>query len=75
MTAMPQFLCRALKKHGSLEQCREIVLDAFVGVFAEDARIPARFFSENWIPAPLLPDNGGGGFAHPWVPKVIPNSG
>lgn len=56
----------------SWEQCREIVLDAFAGFSPEMAAIAARFFSENWIHAPLLQGKRGGAFAHPCVPDVHP---
>jgi len=54
------------------DQCREIVLHAFAGFSPEMAAIAARFFTENWIHAPLLPGKRGGAFAHPCVPDAHP---
>ncbi len=56
----------------SWEQCRGIVLDAFAGFSPKMAAIAERFFSENWIHAPILLGKRGGAFAHPCVPDVHP---
>ena len=54
------------------DQCREIVLAAFAGFSPEMAAIAARFFSENWIHAPVLQGKRGGAFAHPCIPEAHP---
>ncbi len=54
------------------EQCREIVLHAFAGFSPEMAAIAERFFTENWIHAPVLQGKRGGAFAHPCVPECHP---
>ncbi len=56
----------------SWEQCREIVLTAFVGFSPEFGDIAHRFFHEKWIHAPILQGKRGGAFAHPCVPDVHP---
>jgi oligoendopeptidase F len=54
------------------EQCRRIVLDAFAGFSPQMAEIAERFFTENWIHAPILQGKRGGAFAHPCVPEANP---
>jgi oligoendopeptidase F len=53
-------------------RCREMVLAAFAEFSPEMAEIAARFFTEQWIHAPLLEGKRGGAFAHPCVPAVHP---
>ena len=54
------------------DQCRKIVLDSFAEFAPEMAEIAERFFSENWIHAPVQPGKRGGAFAHPCVPENHP---
>lgn len=54
------------------EQCRRIVLDAFAGFSPQMVEIAERFFTENWIHAPILQGKRGGAFAHPCVPEANP---
>jgi len=54
------------------KQCRRIVLDAFAGFSPQMAEIAERFFTENWIHAPILQGKRGGAFAHPCVSEANP---
>jgi len=54
------------------QQAREMVLASFREFSPQMSEIAARFFSEQWIHAPLLDGKRGGAFAHPCVPEVHP---
>ncbi|MEO6757821.1 MAG: M3 family oligoendopeptidase [Saprospiraceae bacterium] len=56
------------------DEAKEIVLTAFRGFSPRIAEVSQRFFDENWIHAPVLPNKRGGAFcaftvasAHPYV--------
>lgn len=53
-------------------EAREIVLNAFNAFSPVAADAARRFFDENWIHAPILPDKRGGAFASPTVPSAHP---
>lgn len=54
------------------EECKVMVLHAFSAFSAELATSAERFFSEQWIHAPVISGKRGGAFAHPCVPEVHP---
>lgn len=54
------------------DRAREIVLDAFGRFMPEMAEIAGRFFTENWIDAPVAHGKAGGAFSHPTVPGAHP---
>ncbi len=56
----------------SWSECRRIVMDAFAGFSPDLAEIGEKFFSENWIHAPLARGKQAGAFAHPCVPDSHP---
>ena len=56
----------------SWEEAKDIVLNAFRTFDTRLADAAQRFFDENWIHAPAIPDKRGGAFAHPTVPSAHP---
>ena len=54
------------------EQCRDMVLKGFADFSPEMANIAEKFFTENWIHAPMLEGKKGGAFAHPAVTDAHP---
>jgi len=54
------------------DACRAMVLGAFAGFSPKLAAIGERFFTEQWIHAPVVHGKRGGAFAHPCVPDVHP---
>lgn len=54
------------------DEAREIVVKAFAAFHPRMAEIANRFFDENWIHAPVLPNKRGGAFASPTVPSAHP---
>ncbi len=54
------------------DQARTIVQDAYTAFSPRLGEVTARFFDENWIHAPALPNKRGGAFASPSVPSVHP---
>lgn len=54
------------------EECKVMVLRAFSAFSADLATSAERFFSEQWIHAPVMSGKRGGAFAHPCVPEVHP---
>ncbi|MBI5671141.1 MAG: M3 family oligoendopeptidase [Chloroflexi bacterium] len=54
------------------EDARGIVLTAFEAFSPRFAEIAGRFFSENWIHAPVLPNKRGGAFCSGTVPSAHP---
>ncbi len=53
-------------------QARDIVLNAYTAFSPRVGNIIRRFFDENWIHAPLMPNKRGGAFASPTVPSAHP---
>ncbi|EKF17104.1 M3 family oligoendopeptidase [Nitratireductor pacificus] len=53
-------------------EARKTVLDAYSGFAPEMAEIADRFFTQNWIDAPVRPGKSPGAFAHPTVPSAHP---
>mgnify|MGYP001491017352 CR=1 FL=1 len=53
-------------------RCRQLVLEAFADFSPKVAEIAERFFTEQWIHAPIQQGKRGGAFAHPSVPEVHP---
>lgn len=54
------------------EEAKDIVLKAFDAFSPRVAEISARFFDENWIHAPVLPNKRGGAFCAFTVPSAHP---
>ncbi|MBZ0276519.1 MAG: M3 family oligoendopeptidase, partial [Anaerolineae bacterium] len=54
------------------EQARDMVLTAFNTFSPRFAEIAGRFFSENWIHAPVTPGKRGGAFCSGTVPSAHP---
>jgi len=54
------------------QQARELVTSAYRDFSPKMAEIVERFFSENWIDAPIRPGKRGGAFSHSAVPQVHP---
>lgn len=52
--------------------CKQIVLEAFEAFSPAMGEIGERFFSSNWIHAPVMQGKRGGAFAHPCTPDVHP---
>jgi oligoendopeptidase F len=53
-------------------EARDTVLSAFGAFSPKVADVAGRFFSENWIDAPIRPGKSPGAFAHPTVPSAHP---
>ena len=53
-------------------EARDIVQNAYAAFSPEMSAISARFFDENWIHAPALPNKRGGAFSSPSVPSAHP---
>ncbi len=53
-------------------EARELVLDTYRSFSPEAGRIVERFFTEQWIDAPVRPDKRGGAFCSHTVPSVHP---
>ena len=51
---------------------RQMVINAFGNFSPQLAEIADKFFTENWIHAPVREGKRGGAFAHPCVPDVHP---
>jgi oligoendopeptidase F len=54
------------------EEAKEIVLTAFQAFSPRIAEIARRFFDENWIHAPVMPNKRGGAFCAFTVPSAHP---
>jgi oligoendopeptidase F len=54
------------------DEARDIVLNAYESFSPRMAEVAGRFFSENWIHAPVLPGKRGGAFCSPTVPSANP---
>jgi oligoendopeptidase F len=54
------------------DACKAMVLHSFGGFSETLAALAERFFTEQWIHAPVLQGKRGGAFAHPCVPGVHP---
>jgi oligoendopeptidase F len=53
-------------------EARDIVQNAYTAFSPEMSAISARFFNENWIHAPALPNKRGGAFSSGSVPSAHP---
>jgi oligoendopeptidase F len=53
-------------------EAKDTVLSAFGGFSPKVADVAGRFFSENWIDAPIRAGKSPGAFAHPTVPSAHP---
>jgi oligoendopeptidase F len=56
----------------SFGEARDLVLDTYDAFAPEAGRITRRFFTENWIDAPVRPNKRGGAFCSYTVPSVHP---
>ncbi len=56
----------------SWSSCRDTVLSSFSAFSSDMAEIAEKFFSQNWIHAPVGHGKRGGAFAHPCVPDLHP---
>jgi oligoendopeptidase F len=56
----------------SFGEARDLVLDTYDAFATEAGRITRRFFTENWIDAPVRPNKRGGAFCSYTVPSVHP---
>lgn len=65
---LPSLPCQKV----SWASCRETVLSSFSDFSPEFASIAEKFFSQNWIHAPVIHGKRGGAFAHPCVPDIHP---
>jgi oligoendopeptidase F len=54
------------------DQARDTVLEAYGAFSPKLAEIGARFFTKNWIDAPVRPGKSSGAFSHSTVPSVHP---
>ena len=54
------------------DDARDLVLDSFGNFSGELGEIAGRFFTENWIDAPIRPGKRGGAFCSYAVPSVHP---
>jgi oligoendopeptidase F len=54
------------------DEARERVLSAYGAFSREMAEIAERFFTRNWIDAPVRPGKAPGAFSHPTVPSAHP---
>ena len=54
------------------DEARDIVLKAFYAFSPRFGEIAQKFFDENWIHAPVLPNKRGGAFCSPGVPSAHP---
>lgn len=54
------------------DEAKDVVLKAFNTFDPRVAEVAAKFFDENWIHAPALPNKRGGAFASPTVPSAHP---
>jgi oligoendopeptidase F len=54
------------------EEARDIVLNAYQAFAPRIAEVAGRFFTENWIHAPIQPGKRGGAFCSPTVPSAHP---
>jgi oligoendopeptidase F len=54
------------------EECHRTVIASFAEFSPRIAEIAERFFTEQWVHAPVMPGKRGGAFAHPCVPDVHP---
>jgi oligoendopeptidase F len=54
------------------EEAKERVLSAYGAFAPEMAEIAERFFTRNWIDAPVRPGKAPGAFSHPTVPSAHP---
>jgi len=52
--------------------CRDTVLSSFSAFSPDMAETAEKFFSQNWIHAPVSHGKRGGAFAHPCVPDIHP---
>jgi oligoendopeptidase F len=53
-------------------EAKDTVLGAYRAFSPKMAEIAARFFSENWIDAPVRPGKAPGAFSHPTTPSAHP---
>ncbi|MGH2915763.1 MAG: M3 family oligoendopeptidase [Solirubrobacteraceae bacterium] len=56
----------------SYAQARELVLDTYEQFSADAGRVARRFFTEQWVDAPVRPNKRGGAFCSYTVPSVHP---
>jgi oligoendopeptidase F len=56
----------------SWDEARRTVLDAYGAFSPQMAKIGTRFFTDNWIDAPVRPGKASGAFSHPTVPSAHP---
>lgn len=54
------------------QSCKETVLASFTAFSPQMGEIAEKFFTDNWIHAPVAKGKRGGAFAHPCVPEVHP---
>ncbi len=54
------------------QEAKELVISAYNNFSVEMAQLGERFFTENWIDAPVRPGKASGAFAHPTVPSAHP---
>jgi oligoendopeptidase F len=54
------------------DEARRTVLDAYGAFSPQMAKIGTRFFTGNWIDAPVRPGKASGAFSHPTVPSAHP---
>jgi len=54
------------------DQCRATVLKAFGNFSPQLSEIAEKFFTKNWIHAPVEDNKRGGAFAHPCIPEAHP---
>ena len=59
-------------RHIPWSEATDIVLAAYRGFSPRLADVGARFFTENWIDAPVRPGKAPGAFSHPTVPSAHP---
>ena len=54
------------------DEAKSTVLDAYGAFSPKLAEIGTRFFTDNWIDAPVRPGKASGAFSHPTVPAAHP---
>jgi oligoendopeptidase F len=63
---------KAADRTYSWAEAREIVVNAYTAFSPRMGDATNRFFDENWIHAPVMPNKRGGAFASPTVPSAHP---
>ena len=75
LTEYDRYAPLPVKEEGSFytwSEARDMVVKAFAQFSPRFSEIAQKFFDENWIHAPVLPNKRGGAFCSPGVPSAHP---